>query len=805
MRNVLVVSLLILININGLFAQKKGIGSIKGFIIEKTSGNPLEFANVVIKNKTDSAYIQGAVTDKDGMFVFEGLPNGEYKIIYSFIGFDETKTPAIVIDSKQSRIELGKLYISETPTAVNEVEVVGQKSTFVNSIDRKTFNVGQDVMSKSGSVSDLMQNIPSVQVDVDGNVSLRGSENVTILVNGKSSSMMNLNRAAALQQMPANSIEKIEIITNPSAKYKPDGTSGIINIVLKKNKGLGLNGNITANVGNDNRHNFNVLANYNPGRLNIFGSFGIRQDDRIRISDVSTRTYDTSQLINSSKTYTIGHARPIYNLANAGIDYKLNDHNKVGISANYNYRFQRQNDISTYALLDNQENSITDYDRVRYLPELESDLEITSTYQHLFDKEGHELNVNFIFTRSLENEDNYYTNTYRTPFPIVRYDNMFYHHVNKGSELSIEYTKPVSDNSKFESGYLLEYFNNDLNLYRDTLDLVSNVWNKDFGRSNRFIRSEYTHVLYATFEKEIGKFGFLAGVRGEQTNTQANLVTLDSIIPKQYTRLYPTLHLSYKLTGKQELQLNYSHRIRRPEDEELNPFPEYQDLQNIRVGNPNLKPEDIHSLELGYQLKENSTTFISTLYYRYNYNGITSITRSIGNGVLQNTLENLSQNQSSGLELILSASLGKFANLNLSTNTFYNTIDASTLGFSKNKSMISWSAKGNIGFNLTKSTVWQVTSNYSSESLTPQGRRLPSFVINTGLKQELFKNKAALILTVSDIFNTLRSNYILDTPEIYRNEIRKRSARMIYFGFMYSFGNSAKKQKDNTIKYDNQL
>ena len=203
--------------------------------------------------------------------------------------------------------------------------------------------------------------------------------------------------------LPANSIEKIEIITNPSAKYKPDGTSGIINIVLKKNKGLGLNGNITANVGNDNRRNFNVLANYNPGRLNIFGSFGIRQDDRIRISDVSTRTYDTSQLINSSKTYTIGHARPIYNLANAGIDYKLNDHNKVGISANYNYRFQRQNDISTYALLDNQENSITDYDRVRYLPELESDLEITSTYQHLFDKEGHELNVNFIFTRSLEN------------------------------------------------------------------------------------------------------------------------------------------------------------------------------------------------------------------------------------------------------------------------------------------------------------------------------------------------------------------------------------------------------------------
>jgi outer membrane receptor protein involved in Fe transport len=788
-----------------LFAQQKGIGSIKGLVIEKTSGVPLEFANVVIKNKTDSAYIQGTVTDKDGKFEFVELPYGEYRIVYSFIGFDETKSAVIALDQKQSSMNIGNLYIAESYTKVDEVQVIAQKSTYVNSIDRKTFNVGQDVMSKAGSVSDLMQNIPSVQVDVDGNVSLRGSENVTILINGKSSAMMNLNRAAALQQLPANAIEKIEIITNPSAKYKPDGTSGIINIILKKDKGLGLNGSLSANVGNNNRRNFNVTTNYNPGKLNLFGSFGIRQDDRTRISNMSTKTYEAGQLANSSTTNTIGHARPLYNLANAGIDYKLNDHNKVGISANYNYRFQRQNDVSTYTLLDNLGNKIEDYDRVRRLPEAESDLEITSTYQHLFDKEGHELNVSYIFSRSTEKEDNYYTNNYRTPFPIVRYDDMFYHHVNKGSELSVEYTLPVSGNSKFESGYLLEYFHNDADLFRDTLDLATNIWNKDFLRSNHFIRSEYTHVLYATFEKEIGKFGLLAGIRGEQTNTTANLVTLDSIISKQYTRLYPTLHLSYKLTAKQELQLNYSHRIRRPEDEELNPFAEYQDLQNIRVGNPNLKPEDIHSLELGYQLKEKSTTFISTLYYRYNYNGITSITRSIGNGVLQSTLENLTQNQSSGLEMILTGSLGKIATVNLSTNTFYNTIDASSLGYSKNKSIISMSANASMGFNVTKSTVWQLTSNYSSESLTPQGRRLPSFVMNSGLKQELFKNRAGLILTVSDIFNTLRSNYILDTPDIYRHEIRRRTARMIYFGFMYSFGNGTKKQKDSAIKFDNQL
>ena len=449
------------------------------------------------------------------MFTFKDLNAGEYKITYSYIGFDETKTSVIVLDSKNSKIDLGRLYIAETTKALDEVEVVGQKSTFVNSIDRKTFNVGQDVMSKSGSVSDLMQNIPSVQVDVDGNVSLRGSENVTILVNGRTSTMMNLNRAAALQQLPANSIDKIEIITNPSAKYKPDGTSGIINIVLKKDKGLGLNGNVTSNIGTDSRYNFNAMANYNPGKLNIYGSFGYRQDDRTRLSDITTKTFSSSQLVNQSKTYAIGNARPVFNLVNGGLDYQLNDKNKIGISSNYNYRFQRQNDVSTYTLLDNLGKSITDYDRMRYLPEAESDLEITSTYQHLFDKKGQELNVSYIFSRSTEDENNYYTNNYRVPYSIVKYDDMFYHHINKGSELTVEYTKPLAGNGKFESGYLLEYMNNDMDLKRDTLDVGLNLWNRDLGRSNRFIRTEYTHVLYATFEKEFGKFGLLAGVRGE--------------------------------------------------------------------------------------------------------------------------------------------------------------------------------------------------------------------------------------------------------------------------------------------------
>ena len=804
MRKVYFLSLFLLLSAISIFAQKRETGTVKGTIFEKTSDIPLEFANVVIKNQTDSSFMKGVVADKDGKFEFSGLPLGEYRITYSFIGFDESKTPVIKIDSKQTKIDLGKIYISETFQSVNEVEVVGQKSTFVNSIDRKTFNVGQDLMSTTGSVSDLMQNIPSVQVDIDGNVSLRGSENVMILVNGKPSAMMNLNRAAVLQQMSANSIERIEIITNPSAKYKPDGTSGIINIVMKKDKGLGLNGNLSGNVGNDNRYNFNVMTNYNPGKLNIYGSFGIRHDDRIRIGESVTNTFNDAGPVNYSKSTTIGHANPISNIANGGFDYKLNDKNKIGVSVNYNYRFQRQIDSSTYSLQNSHHTLVLAYDRDRVLPEAESDLEVSSFFQHSFDKEGHEINVTLMVSKTTEDENNYYTNTYQAPYPIVRYDNMFYHHLNQSSELAVEYTRPISEGRKLEAGYLFDYFKNDLNLLRDTLDLIDNIWQIDFGRSNRFIRTEYTHVAYLTYEQELGKFGFLAGIRGELTHTRADLVSKDSVILTQYPRFYPTLHLSYKLTGSQELQLNYSHRIRRPEDEELNPFPEYQDLQNVRIGNPYLKPEDIHSFEFGYQLKQNSTTFLSTLYYRYHFNGITNVTTDLGNGKFQNSLENLAKNQAYGLELIYSASLGKLGSFNLSTNTFYNSIDATSLGFSS-KSVISWSASGNLGLNLTKSSVWQLTSSYTGESLTPQGKRLPTFVINTAIKQEVFKKKAAIILTVSDVFNSLKNRYVLDTPGIYRDETRRRSSRIIYLGFTYSFGNSAKKQKDNGIKYDNQL
>ena len=388
------------------------------------------------------------------------------------------------------------------------------------------------------------------------------------------------------------------------------------------------------------------------------------------------------------------------------------------------------------------------------------------------------------------------------PDTFPTYDNTLIKQGENQSQLSIEYVNPVSEHIKIESGYILESRESDMDFSGEYFDPDSGEWISDAVKTNRFKFRENIHVLYGTYEEEIGKFGFLAGVRAEQAFLNANQVTTDTVIKNSYFRIYPSLHLTYKLNDIHELQLNYSHRIRRPEGDDMNPFPEYADPYNLRIGNPRLKPADVHSVEFGYQYKKNTTTFLSTIYYRYTYNGMTDITRYINDTVKLTTRENLTKSGSAGLELVLSNTFGTVGNINLSTNIFYNTINASGLGYATNKSIIAWSANLSAGINLSKSSVVQITSSYSAENLTPQGRQLPSFVINTGFKQEFLNRKLVLIATVSDVFNSLKNRTIIDTPELFEKIIRRRSARIIYVGVTYTFGNQMKKKE---IEYDNKL
>lgn len=804
MKKYLLIIGIVVTNLFILNGQNRNSGTITGTIIDKQSKKPVEFATIVIQKKSDETVIDGSVTDTKGKFSVGKIADGEYVISYSFIGYAKKTSQPFIIDAQHRSVNLGELFLESSFQELNNVEVTAEKSTFTSSIDRKTFNIGKDIMTTSGTASELMQHIPSLQVDIEGNISLRGSENVLILINGRPSSLMGANRAAVLQQMPANTIEKIEVITNPSAKYKPDGTSGIINIVLKKNKDLGFNGSVITNLGNDWRSNASLTTNYNSGRFNIFASYSIRQDERLRLTnDFRQRKDNLSNILSTTQQNVSDMSHPLSHIVRTGIDFNLNEKNVFGVSGSYNYRsFVRYETNSNY-ISDAEGIATSDYDRSRRDPEFEKDLEFTTTYQHIF-SEDHELNIDFTTSKSAEEENNHYSTLYRIPVIPTTLDNTLIDQGGRESQLLIEYKNPFSDNTKFEAGYVLESAINDQTFFGEFYNPSTSLWIKDIQKSNHFKYNQNVHALYSTIEHTMGKFGFLAGLRAEQAFITSHLITTDSTIPNNYFKIYPTLHLSFKATENNEFQLNYSHRVNRPEGDELNPFPEYQDPLNLRVGNPHLKPEDIHSLEAGYSYKQNKTTFISTLYDRYTYNGKTEIIKYLNDSVLLTTRENLSKSNSIGLELILSTEIGKATTLNLSSNTYYNRIDASSLGYSNNKSNFVWNINMNANTKITKTTVFQLNTNFTSTRLTPQGKILPTFFINMGVRQDLWKRKASLILTVSDVFNTLRNTTELNTPILYDKSIRKRSPRIIYTGFVFNFGKSNAKQKEEQLKFETQ-
>jgi outer membrane receptor protein involved in Fe transport len=776
--------------------------SVTGIVADRSSKQPIEFTTVQLLHPRDSTVINTAVTDRKGKFVLDKIAAGNYVLRLSFIGYEKVILPVVV---KQQKEDIGIVEIGVLSKNMNEVTVTARKSLLNTSIDRKIYNVSQDIMAQSGSASDILKNIPSVEVDIEGQVSLRGSPDVMILINGRPSPLMGKTRAEVLQQLPANSIERIEVITNPSARYKPDGTSGIINIVLKKNTKLGWNGTAILNAGNNDRCNGSLSLNYKPGKLNLFSNYNIRQDRRIRLNNISREYFDSAGIRSGFYTEdSRSSARPLSNMVTVGADYTVNEHNSIGMSGNYHYRKQTKNDVVQKFFYDENYFLTSNYNRLRYDPEFEKEKDVTAYWQHNFPKEDHELRVELNVSASDEAEDNHYKNVYYFPLLPSSFDNTLIKQRDNQQELTIEYSNALSEDSKLEAGYDGSFNQIDMDFYGEYYDTAQGKFVRDDLKSNRFKYREAIHGVYGTYEHSYGAFGYSAGLRLEQVNITGNLVTKDSLISNNYFKIYPTLHLAYKLK-KGELQLNYSRRVNRPDGDELNPFPEYQDPYNIRAGNPKLLPELTHSVEFGYKWQNEKISFVPSLYYRYKQNGFTQVNTRLNDSVLLTTQQNLSNDQSAGLELIFSVKAGKFLSANLSSNFFYNRIDASNLGYSSKKSILSMSTNFNATATITKTTMWQVSCSYRSARLTPQGKSFGTFVLNSGIRQDLFKKKVSLILTASDIFKTLKQKSELTTLYLNQTSVGRRDARIIYLGFSYRFGKMTKKQNEEKLQFEDNL
>lgn len=784
------------------FSQNQGT-IISGVVQDGRSKIPLEFANVQLLNAADSAVIKATAADKKGKFSLENVNNGNYVLLCTFIGYEKVKTPLTV--TNQQRINAGTILISSFSQSMNEVVVTSKKSLLNTSIDRKIYNVGQDIMAQSGSASDILKNIPSVEVDIDGGVSLRGSSEVMILINGKPSPLMGKSRAEVLQQLPANSIERIEVITNPSARFRPDGTAGIINIVMKKNTKSGWNGTLVGNAGNNNRYNGSVNLNYRTEKLNLFGTYSIRKDSRRRVNTINREELDTFG--STTLFYTeqnVSPAKPLSHIVSAGSEYKIDEHNSIGISGNYSHRDLTKNDIANKFYYNNNHILTQQYDRLRYDPEYEIEKDATMFWQHNFKKEDHEIRFEYNKAVSDELEDNHFTNKYIFPAAASTFDNTLIKQTSREDHITVDYSNPLSENSKMELGYDGSFSKQDPVFYGEYFDASQQKFIMDIIKSNKFIYDQHLNAFYGTYQRSYGAFGYSLGLRGEQTNIKANLVSKDSSLSNSYFKFYPTIHFAYKVKDG-DIQLNYSRRVRRPEADDLNPFPEYADPRNLRAGNPKLLPEIINSIELGYKWQNDKYSFVPSLYYRYKQNGFTQVIIKLNDSTYLTTQQNLSNDKSAGLELIFSAKPVKFVSANLSANFFYNTIDASNLGYTANRSVVSMSLNFNTTFVITGNMIMQISSNYRSARLTPQGKSYGTFVFNTGVRQDLFKKKLSVTLTGSDLFKTLREKRELNTSFLKQTSIGRRDARIIYLGVAYHFGKTFKKSTEEKLQFDNNL
>jgi outer membrane receptor protein involved in Fe transport len=787
-----------------LRAQVSAGGTVTGIVTDRSTRAPLENANVVLRSRADSTRVLGTTSGKDGGFTFARVPLGAYVVECSLIGHTSTRSPEFVLSPASPSADLRTLALRPSALMLDEVVIRSERSLFSHNIDRRVYNVSSDLMARSSTASDILQNIPSVQVDIDGNVSLRGSTDVMVLVNGKKSPLMGSTRADVLQQLPAATIDKIEVITNPSARFTPEGTSGIINIVMKKGAAAGLSGDVTGHLGAAGRHNENVSLGYNPGKLSLFGKYGYRKDSRRRMG-TDERTFSATGPTQSYREDNAVTMRPRVHMGNAGLSYRPDPNNALELSAEYFRRRPAQDGLATIVTRGAGSAVLTDFDRRETGGEAESEAGATASFEHDFAKDAHNLRLEANLSDSPEDEDSHFVEYWRTPARPNPEGNVLTRRKDRQGRLSLDYTNPVNDDSKLEAGYALELQREDLRSDADSLDVAQGTYRVDANRTYRFQLDQAIHAVYGTWEQSLGKFSALGGLRAEYATVTSDLVSRAERIDHTYSGLYPSLHLSFQASERGQVQLNYSRRIRRPEGHDLNPFPEYSNPYNVEEGNPRLRPESIHSLELGYRMRGDNFSFVPSIYYRYKRDGFTRLTTALNDSTFLRTMANLASDQSAGLEPVLTISRGRTLQANLNGNVFYEQIDASNIGYTARKSVVSWSGTFNVNFVPWSATMLQVTSNYRSARLTPQGTSRPSFVLNAGARQDLYGERFSLTLAVSDLLRTQRQDTRLDVSGIAQRMTNRRDSRVVYAGLTYHYGRPEKSdKKDKAIQYDDQ-
>lgn len=775
-------------------AAPASTGSIYGKLLDAQTGKPIEYASVALL-RADSTVQTGMLSKTNGDFNFDNIALSKYILKINFIGYETIYKPA-VLSGKTSSIDIGNVKLKANVKSLAAVNVVGEKPAFTMAIDKRVFNVEKNLASIGGTATDVLKQVPSVNVDIDGNVTVRNGT-PTIFIDGRPSTL-------TLDQIPADAIQNIEVVTNPSAKYDAEGMSGILNIVLKKNKKAGINGALSAGVTSTGSTNAGIDFNLRQEKFNFFINYNLRD----RKSPMTGRLY-RKNLGADTTTYTEqledGDFYRKFQTGRIGFDWFIDNRNTITVSENITGgNFNKYNNQTLFEQDMHQQN-------VRYGTGINNTLNgfrnytTQLGYKHTFAREGEELTADFTYNYAKgDNSSNYslqYFDLAGTPIydprkPELRYGSG--EGTTKYMTAQVDYVRPLGEKSKIEMGLRsnTRQFDNFTNTYGR--NYPSGEFTLDTALSNSYHYQEQINAGYVSYTGAKNNFGYQVGLRAEQSNYdgETRLGQKSSYKINYPISLFPSVFLSQKFKGDHELQLNYSRRIRRPWFRDLLPTIDYSG-QSATTGNPDLKPEFTNSFELSY-LKDiaHKHNLLVSVYYRNTNNAITDFyvdTTLNLNGQDQHVLLsypiNASTRNSYGAEFTLRSQLTKIWDLTTNVNLAQTKIDATSNGSNLSNQGITWFGKLNSNTRLPWNLTLQVSAEYESKQIMPQGEREPKWSMDAAVKKDMLKNKALSIsLGIADIFNTDRNLSYTTTSFSEQEYYRKRLTRELRLNATWRFG-----------------
>ncbi len=677
--------------------------------------------------------------------------------------------------------------------SLDEVVVTAHKLVRPAFEERRVFDVAGDLQSITGNAADLLNEVPSVEVDADGSVSLRGETNVTILIDGKPSALLSGTAAGdGLQQLPADEIEKIEVITNPPAQFKANGGAGIINIIMKKSRQPGTSGTAQASLGNADRHLVSTSAAYNDGPVTASGGLGLRQDDRRRVVTDGRSTLDpATNALTFSQENVDEHLRRLMPSVKGEVGYRFNDRRSLDFSFSLRDRQGRRN-LSQFDQSQLQSGApATAMNRYGVGNETRLDGEQKLQFVQDLSHPGETLNV-ALRNSTLHKQIGYdYTNLYSLPAASPSADTLTLRHDLATTEFSADYDLPLEKNVDVKLGYDFQQDNSAFDDSGGNLDQTTGQLIPNPNVTNRFTYRQGVQAAYGSYEATHGLWNFLGGLRFEQTTTT---------LAHRYAGIYPSLHLERELSQSSSLSLNADRRVTRPDPQALNPFVDRTDVQNLRAGNPNLLPEDTQSVELGYDRQSKRLNFSVTGYVHHNRNSLTDFAQPVSSTVVLLTKANLPTDRSEGIEFIGSAHVARRWSYGLSANLFHRQIDAPALGLAGLKSTTGVNIKSNLDYRPSAADTAQISLSRSDKRLTPQGYIDPVTIVNLGYRRTIGAHWVA-VLTVADLFNGQILRRYLTTPTLTDTYRRAQIGRIAYLGVVYSFG-APKKDPSDDFDYD---